>query len=46
MIPVETVMGTGGEGMKERSSGGEFKYDIFDTWNDLLQILQFTPHPA
>jgi hypothetical protein len=31
MIPVETVLGTGGEGMKESSQGGEFKYDIYDT---------------
>jgi hypothetical protein len=31
MIPVETVPGIKGEGMKENSGGGEFKYDIFDT---------------
>jgi hypothetical protein len=30
MIPVETVPGIGGEGLKESSGGGEFKYDIFD----------------
>jgi hypothetical protein len=28
MILVETVTGIGGEGMKEISKGGEFKYDI------------------
>jgi hypothetical protein len=28
---VETVTGTGREGVKESSGGGEFKYDIFDT---------------
>jgi hypothetical protein len=31
MIPVETVPGIQGEGMKERRGEGEFKYDIFDT---------------
>jgi hypothetical protein len=31
MIPVETVPGIRGEGMKESSRGGKFKYDIFDT---------------
>jgi hypothetical protein len=31
MIPVETFPGIGGEGMKESSGGGEFKYNIFDT---------------
>jgi hypothetical protein len=31
MIPVETVPGIGGGGMKESSGGDEFKYDIFDT---------------
>jgi hypothetical protein len=35
MVPVETVPGIGGvrgeEGVKERSGGGELKYDIFDT---------------
>jgi hypothetical protein len=32
MIPVETLPGIRGEGMKESSSGGGgFKYDIFDT---------------
>jgi hypothetical protein len=28
MIPVETVPGIRGVGMKESSGGGEFKYDI------------------
>jgi hypothetical protein len=31
IIPVETVPGIGGEGMKESRGGGEFKYDTFDT---------------
>jgi hypothetical protein len=31
MIPVETVPGVRGEGMKESSGGGEFKNDIFVT---------------
>jgi hypothetical protein len=29
MIPVETVPGIRGVGMKESSGGGEFKYDIW-----------------
>jgi hypothetical protein len=31
MIPVETIPGIRGGEMGERSGGGEFKYDIFDT---------------
>jgi hypothetical protein len=31
MIPVETVPGTRGGGMKETNGGGENKYDIFNT---------------
>jgi hypothetical protein len=31
MIPVETVLGISGEGIKESGGQGEFKYDIFDT---------------
>jgi hypothetical protein len=31
MIPVETVSGIRGGGMKESSGGGEFKCDTFDT---------------
>jgi hypothetical protein len=31
MIPVETVPGIRGEGMKESSGGSKFKYDVFDT---------------
>jgi hypothetical protein len=31
MVPVETVPGIRGEGMKDNSRDGEFKYDIFDT---------------
>jgi hypothetical protein len=30
MIPVETVPGMGGGGIKENGRGGEFKYDISD----------------
>jgi hypothetical protein len=32
MIPVETVPGVRGGGMKESNGGGEFKYDILDAW--------------
>jgi hypothetical protein len=32
MIPVETIPGMGGGEIKESSGGGEFKYDIFDTF--------------
>jgi hypothetical protein len=31
MIPVETIPGMGGAGIKENSGGGKFMYDIFDT---------------
>jgi hypothetical protein len=31
MIPVETVPGIRGGGMKESSGGGKFKYDIANT---------------
>jgi hypothetical protein len=31
MIDVETVPGIRRRGLGERSEGGEFKYDIFDT---------------
>jgi hypothetical protein len=31
MIPVESIVGMGGKGIKESGKGGEFKYDIFDT---------------
>jgi hypothetical protein len=31
MIPVETVPGIKGGGMKESNGRGELKYDIFDT---------------
>jgi hypothetical protein len=31
MIPVETVLGIGGERMKENCGGDEFKYDMFHT---------------
>jgi hypothetical protein len=30
MLPVETVPGIEGGGIKESSGGGEFKYDVFD----------------
>jgi hypothetical protein len=29
-IPTETILGTGGEGIKKNDGGGEFNYDIFD----------------
>jgi hypothetical protein len=31
-IPVETVLGIRGEGMKESSGGGEFKYNMLNTF--------------
>jgi hypothetical protein len=30
MIPVETIPGMEGVGIKESSGGSKFKYDIFD----------------
>jgi hypothetical protein len=36
MIPVETVPGIRGGGMKESTRGGEFKYDVFDTLYESL----------
>jgi hypothetical protein len=30
MISVETIPGMGGEGVKEKGRGDEFKYDVFD----------------
>jgi hypothetical protein len=32
VVSVETVPGIWGGGIKERGGGGEFKYDIFDTF--------------
>jgi hypothetical protein len=32
MILVETIPGMGRRGTKESDEGGEFKYDIFDTF--------------
>jgi hypothetical protein len=31
MVPIETIPGIEGRGMKEISGVGEFKYDIFPT---------------
>jgi hypothetical protein len=31
MIPIETIPGIGGEGIKESWRGDEFKYDIVNT---------------
>jgi hypothetical protein len=31
-IPVETIPGMGGGGIKKNSGGHEFKYDVFDIW--------------
>jgi hypothetical protein len=36
MIPVETVPGMVGEGIKKSGGGGEFKHDIFDTLQESL----------
>jgi hypothetical protein len=43
MTPAETVPGLRREQMKESSGGSEFKCDISDILQELLQILQFTP---
>jgi hypothetical protein len=43
MISIETIPGIRGGVMTESSKGDEFKYDIFDTLQELLQILQCTP---
>jgi hypothetical protein len=32
MIPVETIPGMGGEGIKQNGGRGEFKYYIFDLY--------------
>jgi hypothetical protein len=42
MIPVETVSGIGGEGIKENGGGDEFKYDMFETFVNATMY----PHPA
>jgi hypothetical protein len=36
LIPVETVLGMGGGMIKKNGGTGEFKYDIFDTLQELL----------
>jgi hypothetical protein len=36
MRPVKTIPRMGERGRKESSGGGEFKYDIFDTWEEFL----------
>jgi hypothetical protein len=36
MIPVENIPGMEQRGIKESSGGVEFKYDIFDTLEELL----------
>jgi hypothetical protein len=36
MIPVETLLGIGRGRIKENSGKSEFKYDIFDTWQEPL----------
>jgi hypothetical protein len=30
MRPVETILGIGGDRIKENDRGGEFSYDVFD----------------
>jgi hypothetical protein len=30
MLPVETILGIGGGGIRENDGQGEFNYDIFD----------------
>jgi hypothetical protein len=36
MIPVETIPGMGEGRIKDSGKGGVFKYDIFDTLQELL----------
>jgi hypothetical protein len=43
MIPVETIPGMEGEGERESSGGGEFKYDIFD--NIVRTFVNATMYP-
>jgi hypothetical protein len=46
MIPVESIprIRVWGEGRKEETGrGGEFKYDIFDTLSEFVQMPQCTP---
>jgi hypothetical protein len=43
MIHVETVPGMERRGIKENCGGCEFKDDIFDILQELLQLLQCTP---
>jgi hypothetical protein len=35
MIPAKTIPGIAGGGLKKSGTGGEFKYDIFDTLQEL-----------
>jgi hypothetical protein len=43
MRPIETILGMEEEEIQENGGGGEFKYDMFDTLKDLLQMPQCTP---
>jgi ssDNA-binding Zn-finger/Zn-ribbon topoisomerase 1 len=42
LIPVETILGIGERGIRESGGGCEFKYDIFDSLLELLQMPQCT----
>jgi hypothetical protein len=41
MRPTETISGMGGD--KENDGGDQFKCDIFDMFEELLQMPQYTP---
>jgi hypothetical protein len=43
MIPVETVPELGKGGRKRAVGGGEFKYDIFDTFKKLCKYSNVPP---
>jgi hypothetical protein len=36
MIPVDTILGMGGRGIKENARGGVFKYNIYEILQELL----------
>jgi hypothetical protein len=36
MTPIQTIPGMGKGGIKKNLEGGEFKYDIFNTLQELL----------
>jgi hypothetical protein len=43
MISVETIPGMRGGGIRESGGGGEFKYDMFDTFKNLCKSQDVLP---